>query len=166
MSRIGFARRWAADEGRDVSFAVGDAESLPFRAGFTAILILGGSFAHSVDWERNAALLRRLRAAILPGGILLIDNPNPLRFWQVHHSTQSFPPEGDLPFFDLPLGRPQSAGVVRYYGAAAMERLLQEAGFRVESILGDREGARYVPGSSRLIAIGAAPPPVPDGTQR
>jgi SAM-dependent methyltransferase len=167
-SRIGFARRWAVDEGGEASFAVGDAAALPFRDGFHAVLILGGSFAHSTEWETNAALLRHLGTALLPSGILLIDNPNPVRFWRVRHGART--PCGDdiLPFFDLPLSTGDAPGVIRYYGAKAMERLLGEAGFRVRGILGDREGGLYAPESPRLIAIGevSAAGPTRPGPQR
>jgi SAM-dependent methyltransferase len=156
LSRITFAKRWARDDGTNAAFVVADAKALCFRPAFDAVLVLGGSFTHFLKEEENIALLRVLRAALRPGGILLIDNPNPVRFWRIQHPHGPTSEQKALPYFDLPLGSGEFSGHVRYYSADEMKRLFQNADLLVQSILGNREGKPHSLDSPRTIIIGRA----------
>ena len=154
FSRIAFAQRWARDEGLSAAFVVGDARAIPLRGPFDAVLILGGSFSHCLDWGENIALLRGLRDLLVPGGLLLIDNPNPLRFWRVQNPTASAAERAALPYYDLPLGTKHAAGFVRYYCPQGMSRLFEDAGLKITRIHGDRAGESYSPDSPRMVTMG------------
>jgi SAM-dependent methyltransferase len=157
MSRIAFAQRWAADEGVSASFLVADTRAPSLICAFDAIVILGGSFTHCLDEAENIALLRGLREPLRSGGLLLIDNPNPFRFWRLRHPESSAPLSEQLNHFDMPLGVGEASGFVRYYGADEMARLFREAGLRVKEIFGDRMGNPYDKESPRLILLGKNP---------
>ena len=138
FSRISFARNWARDEGAGATFLIGDAQALPLRQTFEAVLILGGSFTHWQEEERNISLLQGFRKVLKPGGLLLIDNPNPLRFWRIQHPEGTMAEQRKVLYFDLPLGQGETSGYVRYYGIETMKRLFQKADLEVGAIWGDR----------------------------
>lgn len=154
FSRIAFARNWARDEGVRAVFAIGDARTIPLGRIFDAVLILGGSFTHCQEEGRNISLLQGLRKALLPKGVLLIDNPNPLRFWRIQHPEGTLAEQRKVHHFDLPLGGGKSRGYVRYYGIEAMKGLFQKAGLEMKEIFGDRGGRPYALESPRMIVIG------------
>ncbi len=152
-SRIGFAQKWARDEESLASFLIADARALPFRGSFQAIMIFGGSFTHCRNEGENLTLLRGFKAVLRPGGRLLIDNPNPVRFWRIQHPHATPEEFAEVNYFDMPLGLPGAFGYVRYYSAPETQRLLNEAGFRVRPVLGDRTGTGYTFESPRLIVM-------------
>jgi SAM-dependent methyltransferase len=154
FSRISFAHNWARDEGVRANFLLGDAQTLPLRRVFEAVLILGGSFTPCPEEEKNISLLQGFKAVLKPGGLLLIDNPNPLRFWRTQHPGADRAQEREVPYFDLPLGQGETAGYVRYYGMEMMKRLFQKADLELVGILGDRAGCPYSFDSPRMIVIG------------
>jgi SAM-dependent methyltransferase len=156
FSRITFARNWARDEGFSASFLMGDAQFLPLGRVFEAVVILGGSFTHFLHEEKNISLLRGLRKVLKPGGLLLIDNPNPLRFWRIQHPEGTLADQKEVPYFDFPLGKGKTGGYVRYYGIDRMISLFKEADLDVQGILGSREGKSYTVESPRMIIIGQA----------
>jgi SAM-dependent methyltransferase len=159
-SRIGFAQRWAREEAAAAWFVVADARALPLTGGFDAVLVLGGSFTHCPDWGGNVALLRGLGRVLGPGGVLLIDNPNPFRFWRIQNPQAGPQEEAALSHYDFPLGTGDKAGAVRYYTAPRMAELFEEAGLQVTGTLGGRDGHPYGLQSPRLIVtgrVGAAP---------
>jgi SAM-dependent methyltransferase len=155
-SRIGFAHRWAREWGVKAFFAVGDARDLPLGRAFDAVVVLGGSFTHTPAWQDNVALLRELGRVLKPGGVFLIDNPNPIRFWRVRYPDASRDEEARLSHYDLPLGAGRTAGFVRYHAAKRLGGLCEEAGIGVTQILGNRLGEPYGPDSPRLILVGHA----------
>jgi SAM-dependent methyltransferase len=154
FSRISFAHNWARDEGAGATFLIGDAQALPLRQTFEAVLILGGSFTHWQEEETNISLLQGFRKVLKPGGLLLIDNPNPLRFWRIQHPEGTLAKERKVLYFDLPLGQGETSGYVRYYGIETMKRLLQKAAMEAGAICGDRTGRPYSFDSPRMIVIG------------
>ena len=154
FSRIAFARKWAEDEGVNAVFLIGDARAFPLREAFDAVLILGGSFTHCLEEEKNISLLQGFRAALKPGGVLLIDNPNPLRFWRIQHPEGTPAEQEELPYSAPPRGKEKTSGHVRYYCPAKMKKLFREAGLEVGNILGGRGGEPYSLESPRMIAIG------------
>lgn len=153
-SRIAFASRWARDDGVRARFLVADAKALPLFSCFHAVLILGGSFSHCVNDEENVSLLRGFAQVLSPGGILFIDNPNPLRFWRTRHPTGTRAEMALVNHFDLPLGKGESPGVVRYHSLGEMVRLFRGAGLEVTRALGDRAGGAYDLESPRMIVVG------------
>jgi SAM-dependent methyltransferase len=154
FSRISFARNWAREEGVRAAFAIGDARAIPLGQIFDAVLILGGSFTHCQEEGRNISLLQGFRKVLLPEGILLIDNPNPLRFWRIQHPEGTLAEQRKVSHFDLPLGEGKTRGYVRYYGIEAMKELFRKAGLEMKEILGDRGGRPYTLESPRMIVIG------------
>jgi SAM-dependent methyltransferase len=158
FSRISFAKQWARDEDARAVFLVGNARNLPLHSRFDALLILGGSFTHYSEEEENISLLREFRSTLKPGGKILIDNPNPLRFWRIQHPGGSLKEQEKIAFFDLPLGQGETFGHVRYYGMETMKRLFQKSSLEVRGVLGDRKAAPYSLDSSRMIIIGRRNP--------
>jgi SAM-dependent methyltransferase len=158
FSRISFANRWARDEDASAVFLVGNAKNLPLRSLFDALLILGGSFTHYLEEEENIPLLLGFRNILKPGGKILVDNPNPLRFWRIQHPDGSLEEQKRLAFFDLPLGQGETFGHVRYYGIETMKRLFQKSDLEVRGVFGDRKGMPYSLESSRMIVIGQRNP--------
>lgn len=156
-SRVAFASRWARDQQVPAFFVVGDAASLPVREKLQAVLILGGSFSHMADWETDVRFLSQIRGHLSPGGRLLIDNPNPVRFWSLKNPTEQLSEPEELTWFDLPLHSPGGTGHVRYWGARSISRMLHQAGFEEVRLLGDRDGNPYTGRSPRLISIGQTP---------
>ncbi len=152
-SRISFAFNWAKDEGVDAVFLLADTRALGFRPAFDAVLILGGSFSHSQEEKENITLLQGLRLLLKPGGLLLIDNPNPLRLWQYQHPAGTTEDEKGLCYFDLPLGRGDTSGYARYYCLNEMKRLFHKAELKLQIAFGDREGGIYTSKSPRMIVI-------------
>jgi SAM-dependent methyltransferase len=162
-SRIAFAQNWAVDEDLNASFLVADARDLCLRRAFEAVLILGGSFTHCLRDEENIALLRGLRRVLRLGGLLLIDNPNPLRFWRARNPRATPAEASALRFFDLPLGTRKTSGYVRYYSVDEMKRLFLHTGLHVRDVFGDREGGAYTFHSPRMIFIGQNSRPCASG---
>lgn len=156
-SRVSFAHRWARDAGARAHFLLGDAARLPLRGSACAVLILGGSFSHCGIWDKDVELLTALRDVLRPGGRLLIDNPNPVRFWSLRNPAEELPDPQALPWFDLPLTGGPEQGRVRYWGVYATRRLFEEAGYTSVRILGDRRGGTYTAQSPRLVAVGEVP---------
>lgn len=154
MSRIAFARRWSLEGGGNAFFVVADTRKVCLRCAFEAVLVLGGSFTHCLDERENTALLQGLGTLLRPRGRLLIDNPNPLRFWRAVHPRGSDAEMRLLRYFDLPLGTGETSGRVRYYCVDEMKRLFLDAGLQVEEIFGDRQGGAYTYESPRMIVIG------------
>jgi SAM-dependent methyltransferase len=153
-SRIAFAHRWARDLGVNAYFLVTDGRNPGLRPPFSAIFILGGSFSYSQDEMECIYLLKVMNRLLSKSGLLLIDNPNPIRFWRYQNPDGSFDEENELKYFDLLLGKNESHGYVRYYNAHEMKRLFMNAGFSVRQIFGDRQGRPYNTKSPRLIVIG------------
>ncbi len=154
FSRIAFASHWAREEGEGAAFLVGDARTVPVNQSFDAVVILGGSFTHSQVEEENISLLQSLRAVLKPSGLLLIDNPNPLRFWRIRNPEGTSADQSRVLYFDFPLGQGETFGYIRYYGVEAMKNLFRKASLGVRKIFGDREGGLYSFDSPRMIVIG------------
>lgn len=154
-SRILFASKWARDEGATAAFFVCDLRSVSVRGGFDSVLILGGTFSHLMDEKEEIALLRQLMRLLKKDGVLLIDNPNPVRFWSIRNGGRLPKNEDEVKFFDLPLGGGPKAGFVRYYGRPQMKRLLNIAGFKRVTFLGDRSGRPFTLKSPRMVVLAA-----------
>ncbi|MEJ5378357.1 MAG: class I SAM-dependent methyltransferase [bacterium] len=153
-SRVAFASRWAKDQEVPAFFLVADAGCLPVRGKVKAVLILGGSFSHMASWDEDVRFLKQVRNLLTNGGRLLIDNPNPVRFWTLRNPQDQLPRPEELPWFDLPLKSSVGPGHVRYWGAHFISMMLEQAGFIEVELLGDRQGAPYCGQSPRLISIG------------
>jgi SAM-dependent methyltransferase len=154
FSRIAFARNWARDEGIDALFLVADARAPCLQGVFDAVLVVGGSFTHCLEDEENIALLTGLRAVLRPGGVLLIDNPNPVRFWRIQNPEGTLAEQEALRYFDLPLGDGKAAGFVRYHSPVELKRLFHEAHLEVQGIFGTRSCEPYSSESPRMILVG------------
>lgn len=152
-SRVRFAKRWAKDEALRAFFLLGDGTKLPIKGQVDAVLILGGSFSHMACWEKDLETLKAVREILNPEGILLIDNPNPVRFWKARNESLELPSPEELPWFDSPLVGSKGGGTVRYWGAKSMERMMMEAGYAQVRIYGDRKGGSYSGQSPRLVVM-------------
>ena len=157
FSRVVFAHRWAEAERLDARFSIGDVSTLGLQAVFDGVVILGGSFTHCLDENENVRLLKGFRDVLKPGGRFLIDNPNPIRFWQLQNPDGAEDEKRALPYFDLPLGTGESTGKVRYYSADNMAVLFQKAGFDAVRVFGATDRRRYDIDSPRLVALGKNP---------
>jgi len=156
-SRVKFASRWAKEEGLEAFFLMGDGTRLPLRGPVDAVMILGGSFSHLGLWERDVETLSAVRGILAPGGMLLVDNPNPVRFWKMRNEGRELIPPEDLPWFDFPLFGPKGCGKVRYWGAKAMRDMMMQAGYSEVTIYGDRKGGPYGGNSPRLMVLARNP---------
>jgi SAM-dependent methyltransferase len=156
-SRVKFASRWAKEEGLEAFFLMGDGTRLPLRGPVDAVMILGGSFSHLGLWERDVETLSAVRGILAPGGMLLVDNPNPVRFWKMRNEGRELIAPEDLPWFDFPLFGPKGCGKVRYWGAKAMRDMMMQAGYSEVTIYGDRKGGPYGGNSPRLMVLARNP---------
>jgi SAM-dependent methyltransferase len=154
FSRISFALNWAREERASATFLIGDVQALPLRGTFEGVMILGGSFTHWREEEKNISLLQGFGKILKPGGFLLIDNPNPLRFWRIRHPEGTIAEQSKVPYFDLPLGEGEKRGYVRYYGIEMMKGLFQKAALEIKEVFGDRGGGPYSLESPRMIVMG------------
>jgi SAM-dependent methyltransferase len=155
-SRIAFASNWARDEGANAVFLLADVRVLGLRPAFDAVLILGGSFSHSLEEKENIEILSGLTNLLKHGGLLLIDNPNPLRLWRLRNPKATKEDETNIRYFDLPLGTGEASGYSRYYSLREMKRLFHEAGLDLLRVFGDRNGGTYISESPRMIVIAKA----------
>ena len=167
------AEKAAGEADVDVSFERVDMRETNVADAFDVVLSLSTSLAFYDD-DTNEDILRRIHAALTPGGVFVFDQAN--IFWLIewlikggqggtsalpdgrtHHCTFSFDAarlvlsrrsvlEGD--------GKREEAGWdIRYYTLPELGTLLRHLGFRVRHVYGDYDGCPYALDSKRLITI-------------
>ncbi len=73
---LGLARERATGAGVEVEFVQGDMRKLPWENQFDAVVLLFTAFGYLETDEEDERALQAIRAALRPGGLLLIDHHN------------------------------------------------------------------------------------------
>ena len=73
---LGLAKERAGEAGVDVEFVRGDMRELPWDNEFDAVINMFTSFGYLESDEEDERALQAARAALLPGGLLLVDHHN------------------------------------------------------------------------------------------
>jgi SAM-dependent methyltransferase len=167
--RESFARRARerfAKEKTKGRFTALDLRDLDFKNEFHAAYSWLGSFGYFSENE-NILVLRNYVRALLPGGLLLIDQPN--REGLLRHFRKRINRDGITIAnrWDPRSERMHSVWIthrngknrrnpmsMRLYTPSQMETLFQRAGLCVEAIYGNFRGDAYTRTSRRLILVG------------
>lgn len=162
-SLIEYARASFAREGLAGEFACGDMRDIAYQDEYGLALLLSGTFGFFSD-EQNAALLRRIHQALLPGGKAFIMYLSASRHAGRERTRTWKPIDGGLQLSEHwyhtetgtyrsnvrhimangdviePAAEPgyHANEVIRCYTVPEMERLMCEAGFQVEKHLPQR----------------------------
>jgi len=145
-------------------FLVMDLRQLPFDGAFDAVYCWGGSFGYFSDVE-NLLTLRRLTAALRPGGRLLLDQLNREAVLRDFHPELHFDGKTTRTVWqDQRLlstwyvgeeTEPSGASAIRVYTPAQTRRLFVQAGLTWETAYGGKDGSPYRrQKSGRLVAVG------------
>lgn len=147
-------------------FSVVDLRELDFEGEFHGVCNWFTSFGYCSD-QVNFDILRRLTAALRPGGRLLIDQCNRERILRDFRSVEER--EGVRihnrwdPASQRIVGRwvvkdkgnrSEHASAIRLYTPAQMKRLFERAGLRVERFYGGPDGSVFGRSSRRMIVVG------------
>lgn len=191
-SRVEFAQRWAADEGiAQLDFVADDALTTELPQDADAAVCITGAFAYFDAMRAGAAalLLRALRGAVRPGGLLVIElyphaqwrramdavGSDELRTWH------ELAPEDPWRLYLSHLHWDRATGVLghdklfvhrtsgeiddsrrehlRLYAFAEVEALLAETGFEGVQAFGGWNGEPYDEGASELLVVTATGSP-------
>ena len=160
------ARRRFNAEGRTGRFLQMDLRRMVFDEEFHAAYSWQGSFGYFSD-EDNIDVMARYARALMPGGRLLVDQPNReqmLRRFKPRVLTggierrNRWQPRSERVESDWLVERD---GVVqhnhmsiRLYTPRQMKGLFESVGLTVEAILGSREGSSHSRSARRLITVG------------
>jgi len=166
--QIGRARR--AAWGGPCPIARADVRTLPFRAGFDAVISLDGSFGYFSD-EDNFRHLGETARVLRRGGRLVLDLQNPARVVAVRpRRVLRDPVTGGrvVEEFQLDRGARRVYGrkelrlgdicreyffVLRYYEPPELVALLTAQGLEVKAVFGDYDLTAYSKSSPRLIVV-------------
>ncbi len=144
-------------------FQVMDLRRLPFTGVFDAVYNWGGSFGYFSDAD-NLLALRRLAAALRPGGRLLLDQLN--REYVLRHFAPVLHFDGKTTrtvwehqrlvstWFVGDEAEPAGTSAIRVYTPAQTRRLFAQAGLTWEASYGAKDGSPYRRGAGRFIAVG------------
>lgn len=155
--------RFAA-EGVSGVFQVDDLRQMSFEGTFDAVYCWGGSFGYFTDAE-NLLALRRLAAALHPGGCLLLDQLNREAVLRDFRSMLHFDGKSTQTVWEQQrlvstwyIGEetaPSGTSAIRVYTPAQTRRLFVQAGLIWETSYGGKDGSPYQRRKSgRLIAVG------------
>jgi SAM-dependent methyltransferase len=155
----------------------GDMRRLPFASGsFAAALSMFTSFGYFGSRETHRDVLAEAARVVAPGGRLVLDylNAPQVRRGLVPESRRVVDghtvserryledrPEGEVVVKELAIRDPEGAEVEAYreevalYDRKQILRLLGEAGWREEHLLGDYDGGAWGPASPRLLVVAA-----------
>jgi len=164
-------RRAAAARGLELALHVGDMRALPWEAGFEAACCVGNSFGY-FDREGDAAFLRAVARALVPGGRFLLHAPLVTELVRARGAFRDWQRSGNLlmlaeGFHDEAAGRlevgyrfldleaPADAAEERTasYAVYPLEdlcELLRASGFEPPEALGSADGEPFGPGAQEL----------------
>ena len=161
---IARAKQRFAAEGVTGDFRAQDMRALDERDAFAAVYNWFGSFGYCSEAE-NVDIVRRMAAALQPGGRLLIEQPN--REWLLRH-FRPLAPRADgrnanrwiaatqrvetTWYFDDNSDRFSSS--MRLYTPAQFRSLFARAGLAWETAYGGADGSPYGRGAQRIIVVG------------
>ena len=168
------AGRIAAERGASARFEQGDIRELP-ELGFDAVVCWGNSFGY-LPHDGTVAHLASTRRALRRGGRLVLESMTvaesllPEFRSEIEyeaggvtmHARHEYDPRrsrllGDFEFSDAG-GRAERGPVIHHvYTVGEVVRLIEDAGFRVEEVLGDAaERTPYELGAPRLVVLATA----------
>lgn len=146
------------------TFIVGDLRKMEFRGKFHAAFNWLGSFGYFDDIG-NLEVVMRYAQALLPGGRLLIDQPNRefvLRnFITVHDAgsmtmRNSWDRESERVITERVINgvsEPKNRSSMRLYTPSQMGLLLEEAELKMEAMYGSFEGESFRRSGRRMITV-------------
>jgi SAM-dependent methyltransferase len=166
---IARAKQRFASEGLVGEFRAMDLQCLNDHERFDAVCNWGGSFGYWAD-DENADVLRRLAAALKPGGRLLIDQPN--REWLLRHFVRETRVKDHTvrTRWDAVTQRVESTwhadaqeepcgfSSIRIYTPAQFRRLLTGAGLTWETAYGGKDGSPHSRSSRRVVVVATKNP--------
>ncbi|MCL4498839.1 MAG: class I SAM-dependent methyltransferase [Chloroflexi bacterium] len=163
------AKRAFADSRLPGDFRILDLRDVEFHETFDAVCNCDGSFGYCTD-DENLAILRRMAAAIKPGGRLLVEQVNRERILR-HFLSESLAGNAvrrnrwdagsqrlESALYTDAGERPGSFLSVRLYTPSQFKQLLVKAGLIFEMAYGGVDGASYTTASRRFIAVGRKSP--------
>lgn len=167
-------RKAQQDVGDQARLVRADMRAIPFRECFDAILNFFTSFGYFLEMEQNLAVLHGIRAALRPGGRLLMDHIN------IQSVRENLVPHSERTVDELrieehrwidesnqrvnkntriidPTGNEQLiTESVRMFTSEEIRSYLAVAGLTVQAIFGDYEGHAFTDDSPRMILIATA----------
>ncbi|HEY3265675.1 MAG TPA: class I SAM-dependent methyltransferase [Armatimonadota bacterium] len=163
------ARERFRREGLPGAFVHSDMRAVAFAGTMDAVYNWGGSFGYFSDAD-NALFVRRMAAALKPGGRLLIDQPNReavLRRFQsegrvgdstVRGTWNSGAQRIESTWTYEVAGQKHSDPLsMRLYTPGQLRSLIENAGMEWHAAYGHWRGETYQRGSRRLIAVARKP---------
>jgi len=162
------ARADAAARGVDVEYVQGDMRNLPWRDRFDALVNWFTSFGYFSD-DQNKAVLREFRAALGPGGRLILETQNITRILLNPSPLIEIERNGDLMLDKWQLdvenarfvttrtvvrdGRTRKTHfVIRWFSAPELRTWLEEAGFENVQTPGLTQDTRMVVAADRPVS--------------
>ena len=167
--------RASARRNERAAFVSADMRRIPFTQAFDLIVAPSDPFSHWLQENERLRILREIRRALRPGGVFILDGlfrPEGAQVWRFRRVPI---PGGKLTVDERwqPLGRRdfwsvryryrlaratdvktrEATFVARAWNPAELARLLELAGFRMESLSGDFDRRPVDRGSARLLAI-------------
>jgi SAM-dependent methyltransferase len=169
---LAIARQKAAEEKADLYFRQLDMRDLDYNADFDAVINMFAAFGYFSD-DENAAVLRKVAAALRPGGLFLIDLLN--RDWMVRNSLNRYwrHPSGEYVLsykIELRAGvammkrvllnqvtgaKTQYDFVLRAYSLSELTTLLANCGLTVKAAYGGFDGRPFGDDTPRMIILAA-----------
>ena len=152
------------DAGLDGAFVIGDLRTMDFQGEFHAAFNWLGSFGYFDDGG-NLEVAKRYARALLPGGRLLIDQPNReflIRNFVAVRDAGSltvrnrWDREAERVISERVIGgvsAPRNRSSMRLYTPLQMRLLLEEAGLRAEAMYGSSAGDGWRRSSRRMITV-------------
>lgn len=155
----------------------GDMQFLPFKNGaFAAAVSMDNSFGYLPSEKDDQQCLEEVKRVLKADGLFVLDVFNRIKLADKYNSVAASPKLREYPSFMLQQERTVSTDgvwlcdhwivkqrsdghvrvfnhIARLYTFAQLERMLTEAGFSVETVLGDYEQQPFIGDSPRLILI-------------
>lgn len=163
--------------GPRLSFRLGDMRNLPFHAEFDAAINLWTSFGYFADPRDDLRTLRKVRNALRPGGLFLIDLMN-AAWLRRHFQPKKWQRRGDGSYLledsrlvegrdprvesewtILRKGRAPARAMlmVRQYDWRRLSTILKQAGLRPVRRWGSLDGLTLTKDSNRLVVLSRRP---------
>ncbi|MDA3850005.1 MAG: class I SAM-dependent methyltransferase, partial [Spirochaetaceae bacterium] len=170
-SYINRARKNAKRQNLDCSFRLGDVRTMEYKEEFDAVVCMWNSFGYTEESDDDELILSKMRQALRPGGILLMDTPGKEVIASGFEANTWF--ERDdlkilleysielnwtvlknrwLFFKDTQMKEFQFSQ--RIYSALELAQMLYKQGFDDIDIWGSWQGDPYDDKAQRLIVIG------------
>lgn len=169
---LAIASQKAAEEKADLAFRQLDMRDLNYNEDFDAVINMFAAFGYFSD-DENAAVLRKVAAALRPGGLFLIDLLN--RDWMVRNSLNRYwrHPSGEYVLsykIELRAGvammkrvllnqvtgaKTQYDFVLRAYSLSELTTLLASCGLTVKAAYGGFDGRPFGADTPRMIILAA-----------